>query len=105
MNNNEIKNPKIEVSTGLKLNDKDYIDSLLSSLKNLVKNYVVALTEASNEHLYQEYKTMFDNYSNLQREVYELMFRKGWYVLEKAEQQKIDSKYKMLNQEFSELNQ
>lgn len=104
MNNNEIKNPKTEVATGIKLNDKDYIDSLLSSLKGLVKNYAVALTEASNENLYQEYKTMFDNYSNLQREVYELMFRKGWYVLEKAEQQKIDSKYQTLSQEFSELN-
>lgn len=105
MNNNQIKNPKTEVPTGLKLNDKDYINSLLSSLKELVKNYAIALTEASNEKLYQEYKTMFDNYSNLQREVYELMFRKGWYVLEKAEQQKIDSKYQTLNQEFSELNQ
>lgn len=105
MNNNQIKNPKMEVPTGLKLNDKDYINSLLSSLKELVKNYAIALTEASNEKLYQEYKTMFDNYSNLQREVYELIFRKGWYVLEKAEQQKIDSKYQTLNQEFSELNQ
>ena len=43
---------------------------------------------------------MFDEYSNLQREVYELMFRKGWYTLEKAEEQKLETKYQMLNQEY-----
>lgn len=101
--NNQISNPKQEVPTGIKLNDKDYITSLLSCLKEMVKNYSVVLTEASNEILYQEYKMMFDEYANLQREVYELMFRKGWYSLEQAETQKIDSKYQTLNQEFSDL--
>ena len=104
MNNNEICNPKTEVAKGKIINDKDYINSLLSSLKEMVKNYAIALTEASNETLYNEYKTMFDEYSSLQREVYELMFKKGWYTIEKAEQQKLDSKYQTLNQEFTDLN-
>jgi len=102
--NNQINNPKQEVSTGINLNDKDYITSLLTCLKEMVKNYATVLTEASNEKLYQEYKTMFDEYANLQREVYELMFRKGWYSLEKAEAMKIDNKYKMLSQEFGDLS-
>ena len=102
--NNKINNPKQEVPTGIKLNDKDYATALLSCLKEMVKNYSVSLTEASNEILYNEYKTMFDEYTSLQREVYELMFRKGWYSLEKAETQKIDSKYQMLNQEFNDLS-
>ncbi len=104
MNNNQIKNQKTEVPTGKELNDKDYINSLLGCLKEMEKNYATALTEASNEELYQKYKTMFDNYASLERETYELMFRKGWYVLEKAEQQKIAEKYQTLNQEFSDLN-
>lgn len=102
--NNSISNPKTEVSKGTSLNDKDYMNSLLGTLKEMVKNYAVALTEASNKNLYNEFKTMFDEYSNLQREVYETMFRKGWYTLEKAEQQKLDSKYQTLNQEFMDLN-
>ena len=102
--NNSISNPKTEVSKGTSLNDKDYMNSLLGTLKEMVKNYAVALTEASNENLYNEFKTMFDEYSNLQREVYETMFRKGWYTLEKTEQQKLDSKYQTLNQEFMDLN-
>lgn len=102
--NNEIKNPKTEVKAGMALNDKDYIGSLLSCLKEMNKNYTVALTEASNEQLYQEYKDMFLEYSQLQRDVYELMFKKGWYVLEKADDNKIITKYQTLKQEFTDLN-
>lgn len=105
MNNNQISNPKVSVPNGTNLNDKDYMNCLLSSLKEMVKNYAIALTEASNENLYNEYKTMFDNYSILQREVYEAMFRRGWYSLEKAEGQKISNKYQMLNQELMDLSE
>ena len=55
MNNNEIKNEKVEVPTGISLNDKDYLNSLLSTLKEITKNYTISLTEASNEVLYNEY--------------------------------------------------
>ena len=103
MNNNTISNPKTEVPTGKALNDKDYANCLLSSLKEMVKNYSVTLTEASNENLYNNYKEMFDGYTKLQREVYELMFRNGWYSLEKAEAQKINSKAQMLSQEITDL--
>lgn len=102
--NNKINNPKIEVPTGMALNDKDYINSLLSCLKEMGKNYVIAMNEASNEKLYNVYRETFLNIISLQREVYELMFRKGWYVLEKAEQQKIDQKYQTLSQEYTDMN-
>ena len=104
MNNNQISNPKTEVPKGKSINDKDYMNSLLSCLKEIVKNYATVLTEVSNETLYNEYKSMFHEYSSLQREVYELMFRKGWYMIEKAEQQKLDNKYQTLNQELMDLN-
>lgn len=102
--NNKISNEKVPVEGGVELNDKDYINSVLSTLKELVKNYAVSLTEASNETLYIKYKTMFDEYSSLQREVYEIMFRFGWYELEKSDNNKIDEKYNMLNQEFTKLS-
>lgn len=102
-NSNMISNPKTEVPTGKSLNDKDYLNCLLNSLKEMVRNYAIVLTEASNENLYNNYKEMFDNYSKLQREVYELMFYNGWYSLEKAEVQKISSKIQMLSQEITDL--
>lgn len=102
--NNKISNEKVPVEGGIELNDKDYINSVLSTLKELVKNYAVSLTETSNETLYSKYKTMFDEYSSLQREVYEIMFRFGWYELEKSDNNKINEKYNMLNQEFTKLS-
>lgn len=102
--NNKIENPKLEVEKGINLNDKDYITCLLSKLKELVKNYSIALTEASNEYLYNEYKNMFDEYSSMQRDVFELMFRKGFYSLETVDENKITEKYNSLNQDFIDLN-
>ena len=102
--NNTIANPKTEVAKGIDLNDKDYMTSILTCLKELTKNYAVALTEASNEELYQKYFEIFTSISRLQREVYEVMFKKGWYTLEQAEQLKIKNAYETLNQEYQSLN-
>lgn len=103
MNNNQISNPKKEVASGINLNEKDYLSSLVSCLKEMEKNYVIAMTEASNEELYQKYLSVFLEISSLQREAYELMFRNGWYILEKADDSKINQKYQMLSNCFSEL--
>lgn len=103
--NNKISNTKQEVPKGIELNDKDYINSLLSHLKEMSKNYVTALTEASNESLYEKYYRMFNNVINLQRNVYELMFKKGWYQLEKEENMKITNKLNILTQEYNDLDE
>lgn len=104
MNNNQVSNPKTEVTAGIELNDKDYMASLLTCLKDMEKNYVIAMTEASCEALYQAFHNTFCKISELQRDVYELMFKKGWYTLEKAEVKKINNKYEMLSKEYQDLN-
>ena len=101
--NNQIKNPKTEVTKGMNLNEKDYLNSLLSCLKDMEKNYTIAMTEASCESLYQQYLETFLRIADLQRETYELMFQMGWYILEKADQKKIQDKHSTLNQEFTDL--
>lgn len=104
MNNNKITNPKTETPTGIEMNDKDYITCLLTALKEMSKNYCQAMTEASNEHLYKSYLSVFNEISILQREAYELMFQNGWYSLEKAETTKINEKYNTLSTEYQDLN-
>ena len=104
MNNNKISNPKTEVPSGIEMNEKDYLTCLLGILKELEKHYAIALTESSNEHLYQSYFNTFKEISSLQRETYERMFKNGWYSLEKAENAKITEKYQMLCQEYQDLN-
>ena len=42
--NNKICNIKVEVPRGMSLNDKDYINSLLSNLKEMEKNYVISMS-------------------------------------------------------------
>ena len=101
--NNQISNQKVEVPNGTGLNDKDYITSLILCLKEMSKNYVIAMTEASNEALYEKYSIIFNQIINLQRETYEVMFRKGWYALEKADTNKVSSKHQMLTQELNSL--
>lgn len=104
MNNNEISNPKKEVNSGIQLNEKDYINCLLTTLKEMSKNYTISMTEASNEELYKKYAVTFQKISKLQRDTYEVMFRKGWYKLEKAEETKITKKENILKQEYMNLN-
>lgn|SRR5699024_6703261 len=102
--NNKISNPKTEVPTGIKMNDKDYLNCLLTCLKDMTKNYTIAMTEASNESLYKSYNSTFQELIKLQRKAFELAFKKGWYSLEKAKTNKIDEKLNMLSKEYQDLN-
>lgn len=102
--NNQITNQKTEVSKGISLNEKDYLTCLNATLKEMSKNYALVMSEASNEDLYTIYHDLFEKISQLQREVYELMFKKGWYILEKCDISKIQTKYQTLEQEYSDLN-
>lgn len=101
--NNKITNTKVEVPKGTELNDKDYLNCLNSHLKEMSKSYVQALTEASNETLCEKYYQMFDNITSLQRDTYELMFKKGWYPLEEIEETKLNEKLNTLTQEYTDL--
>lgn len=99
----KIKNTEVETPKGLELNDKDITNSVLTTLKNMTKNYAVALTEASNDHLYKALKKQFDDISKLQRETFELLFRNGWYILEEADGSKVGEKYNQLNTCYNDL--
>ena len=101
----KIENTKVEVPTGIELNDKDITNLTLTSLKNFTKNYAVSLTEASNNELYKVLKTHFDNISKLQRETFELLFKNGWYILEEADGSKVGEKYNTLLDCFNELEE
>ena len=99
-----INNEKVQVPSGIKLNDKDYLTILLTLIKDMEKNMAISLTECSNENLYKEYKVMFDEYANFQRKAYELMYKFGWYKLELASKTKVTTLLKTLETELSNLN-
>lgn len=101
----KIGNAVVEVPKGIELNDKDYSVYLLSTLKEMEKNYAIAMTEASNEYLYQIYKDTFDSLSSLQRELYILIFQKGWYQFESLDSNKIREKYQLFEKDYKELSE
>lgn len=101
--NNKISNQQKQVPETKQMNDKDYISTMLETEKAMVKDYAVVLTEASNEELYNDYHDMFDDVSDMQREIYNMMFKKGWYSIETAQDTKIDEKLNMLEQELPQL--
>lgn len=101
----KVGNSVTKVPNGIELNEKDYCTCLLSTLKDMEKNYVIAMTEASNEWLYNIYKENFLELATLQRDLYTLMFQHGWYQLECVESKKLKDKYTMLEGDYRTLSE
>ncbi|MCI8777604.1 MAG: spore coat protein [Bacilli bacterium] len=101
--NQKIENPKVEVPETIEMNDRDYINDILETEKNMSDNLSIALNEASNNTLYEEILMLFIEIKNSQRELYNMMFKKGWYSLEKAEENKVTQKCNELSQKLNQL--
>jgi spore coat protein CotF len=93
MNQNPIKNPETQVPKTPQMNDRDFLDDMLATEKYMTSSYSVFLHEASHQQLYQDMLNIFTETQNCQRELYNLMFKKGWYKLEAADQQKLQQSY------------
>lgn len=102
MNNNQVKNEQTQVPETKEMNDQNRLMDLLNTLKNLTNNYSIFLNEASNDHLYNDIIKLFKDIQDMQRELFNLLFKKGWYILEKADEYKINTKH---NEYSSKLNE
>lgn len=103
MNNKKIKNSQKEVPSGIKMNDRDYLNSILELEKNMSNNYSIALNEASNDYLYEDYFSMLEDSKDMARELYNLMFKNGWYSLEEIDNTKLDNKINTLEQKLVDI--
>lgn len=100
----KIENTKMEVPDGIMMNDEDMLNSLLEMEKNMSVNLTIALNEASNENLYEHLFDSFETIKDLQRDLFEIAFRYGWYSLEEADNNKVTEEYNKLNNQFQNLN-
>ncbi|MFD2215952.1 spore coat protein [Metabacillus endolithicus] len=89
----KISNAETQVQEGPKMNDRDFANDLLSTEKYLTSSYSTALNEASHQALYQDLSTIFNETQQAQRDLYNLMFKNGWYSLEAADTQKLQQSY------------
>ncbi|RKL65497.1 hypothetical protein CR203_20695 [Salipaludibacillus neizhouensis] len=94
---NKISNPPTQVPKTPQMNARDYANDMLSTEKYMTDAYATALNEASHQALYLDIEKAFLDSQRCQRELFNLMFEKGWYSFEKADTQKIDQAF----QQFS----
>ncbi|WP_088104016.1 spore coat protein [Halalkalibacter urbisdiaboli] len=93
----KIQNPEMQVPKTPQMNDRDFINDILTTEKYMTASYSVALNEASHQQLYSDILGIFTETQDCQRDIYNLMFKKGFYSLEAADQQKLQQGY----QQFS----
>ncbi len=96
-NSQKIQNPETQVPKTPQMNDRDFANDLLSYEKYMTAGYSTALNEASHQHLYEDLLAIFNETQNCQRELFNVMFQKGWYKFEAESEQKIQQSY----QQFS----
>ncbi|AXN38649.1 spore coat protein [Peribacillus sp. NPDC060186] len=84
-NQNKVQNPESPVAKTPQMNDRDFINDMLATEKYFCNSLSVALHEMSNHALFQDIFSVSKENQEMQRELYNLMFEKGWYSLEKAQ--------------------
>jgi spore coat protein CotF len=104
-NNQTVKNKEQPVTKSTEMNDCDYLNDLLSTEKSLASHYVIALNEASNDDLYNELIKVYKDTQDCQRDLFNLLFKKGWYKIEEAEEQKIMTERDEFENKLKELPQ
>ncbi|RBW71247.1 spore coat protein [Bacillus taeanensis] len=97
MNQSKIQNQETMIPKTPQMNDRDLINDMLATEKYLTASYSTALNEASHEQLYRDLSAVFNETQDCQRHLYNLMFQKGWYSLDAAQDQKLQQSY----QQFS----
>lgn len=106
MPSNIVKNEMEDVQPeGVVFNDEQILQDVLSSLKHLLTEYGLLQTEASNQELASTVEQAAKQVGTMTRDSFNLMFKKGWYTLEKAETTKIKKEYDKLNKKLNECNE
>ncbi|EFM10109.1 conserved hypothetical protein [Paenibacillus curdlanolyticus YK9] len=97
--NQMIQNPSASQpqAAGPELSDRDRLTEILATEKYLTDSLNIAAKEASHASLHNDVMTVLTETHQMQVELFELMFAKGFYKLEAEEQQKLDQAY----QQFS----
>ncbi|WEG13750.1 spore coat protein [Pullulanibacillus sp. KACC 23026] len=94
----KIKNPETQVPKTPQMNDRDFLNDCLMTEKYLTYAYATALHEMSHQDLYQEVFSIYQETEQCQRDLYNLMFKKGWYGLEAEDSQKLQQTYQQFQQ-------
>lgn len=101
--NNKVTNEETQVEKTIDLNDRDYLYTMLQYEKTLSNNLSTVINEASNTVLYDKYYYMFNDIKSSARDAFNLMFKNGWYPLERETEEKKNTERTTLQEKFNEL--
>jgi spore coat protein CotF len=96
-NQQKIGNQETPVPKTSAMNDRDFVNELLTTEKYMTSAYSTALNELSHESLYQAVQPLFNEAQNVQRRLYQVMFQNGWYKVEAEDAQKIQQSYQQFH--------
>jgi len=100
----KIQNEETKVQKDTKFNDIDILNDTLLTFKYLVDNFAIALNEASNKWIYDNYNSIFEKLTIAQANLFQFSFQKGWYKIEEADKTKINESFKEYNKKQKELS-
>lgn len=101
--NNKVNNPEVVVRKTIDLNDRDYLQTILDTEKNMSNNLSIAINEASNDVLFDKLYDIFDDVKSAARDAFNLMFKNGWYTFEKAQENNKNEENTKLTDKYNEL--
>ena len=85
------------------LTEEEIVNDTLASCKGLLGLLNTYATEASNEEIEDVIEDIYLTMKDNQRGLYKVMYKKGWYKLEKGDSKKIDSTITQFNEYRNEL--
>lgn len=86
------------------MNDEDILNDIMLCEKNISNSYSVAINEMSNKYLYKEVMSIFEDTKDIARDIYNLMFSKGWYLITQEDEKNIEKSYTKYSNKLSELS-
>ena len=73
------------------LTEEEMLNDTLASCKSLMSLLNIYATEASNEEIEDVIEDIYLQMKDNQRNLYKVMYKKGWYKLEKEDTKRINS--------------
>ena len=93
MQQKKIQNPETQVPKTPQMSDRDFINDILATEKYLTTSYTHAQNEASHENLFRDIHSIQMETQKCQRNLFNVMFEKGWYSFEAADAQTLSETY------------
>ena len=104
--NHQISNPKPAGEPKVKgpeMNDRDRLNDMLATEKYLTDGMNISVREASHDALHRDMMTVLTETHQLARDMFNLMFQKGWYKLEVEDQQKLGQTHQQFSNYSSQF--